>query len=280
MRRFSIFLTSSFLALALAGPMPARAETPPQQLTRAELNSIPFVSKTVTTETGTYPCQVFVPKKWNKRKSWPVILFLHGSGERGSDGLAQTKNGIRRLIGQDPDGFPCVVVCPQCPAGDRWWPAPDMMAVANKAVDDAVAEYNGDKRRIYLTGLSLGGYGTWALARLMPGKWAAIAPVCGGVADLKRVDREKALGIPSPDFYHETADKITRIPVWVFHGSADRTVPVSESRQMAAVLLSLKADVRYSEYPGVGHNSWDKAYAEPGFLSWLLSHRLDEEPIP
>jgi predicted peptidase len=245
---------------------------------------IPFQARRVTTGTGTYAYRVFVPAHWNGRRKVAVILFLHGSGERGTDNEAQTRNGIRLLIGQDPAHFPCLVVCPQCRPGS-FWTQPAMEAQALAALDQSVREFHGDPQRVYLTGLSMGGYGTWDLAGRYPGRWAAIAPCCGGI--VLPPDVRQSLGLPDPptDPYTPAAERVARLPTWVFHGEADPTVPVSESRQMVALLFRIKAasspsspgpsDLRYTEYPGVGHNSWDYAYKEPSLLPWLLSHKCN-----
>ncbi len=252
------WLALALMAMAAVMGGPARAADP---------NTVPFVARSVTTATGTFGYQVFVPAHWNARQKWPVILFLHGAGERGSDNQAQTKNGIRLLIAQDLDKFPALVVCPQCQPDARWTD-PAMEDVALKALDQSVQEFHGDTSREYLTGLSLGGYGTWDLAQRDPARWAAIAPCCGGIIYPHAPP-------PATDPYRPVAEKVAHLPVWVFHGGSDPTVPVSESRQMVALLVSLKADVRYTEYPGVGHNSWDYAYKEPGLLAWLLSHKIN-----
>lgn len=245
--------------------------------------SVPFQDRSVTTGTGTYRYQVFVPAHWNGRRPCPVILFLHGSGERGDDNRAQTKNGIRLLIAQDMDKFPCVVVCPQCRA-NSFWTQPDMEEQALAALDQSIREFHGDPQRVYLTGLSMGGYGTWDLAQKYPDRWAAIAPCCGGVMRPRQRDAgggDRPPSGPPADPYAPVAQKVALLPAWVFHGGADPTVPVSESRQMVALLYprkvdaktNLKDDLKYTEYPGVGHNSWDYAYKEPGLLSWFLSHK-------
>ena len=239
--------------------------------------SVKFVDRSVTTGTGTYRYQVFVPAHWNGRRPCPVILFLHGSGERGDDNRAQTRNGIRLLIAQDPDTFPCVVVCPQCRA-DASWTQPAMEEQALAALDQSVREFHGDPDRVYLTGLSMGGYGTWDLAQKYPQRWAAIAPCCGGVRYPRRAAGDQAASGQPADPYREVAQKVVSLPTWIFHGAADPTVTVAESRQMAAVLFPLRpgvkeADLKYTEYPGVGHNSWDYAYKETGLLPWFLSHK-------
>jgi predicted peptidase len=287
------------LAIGFAG-RGAYAATAPE--------NVPFVDRQVITSTGTYSYQVFVPVHWDKKKIWPVILFLHGSGERGSDNRAQTKNGIRLLIAQRMDKFPAVVVCPQCRENTQWT-SPEMEEMVMKALDQSIAEFNGNPNRIYLTGLSMGGYATWDLAQKYPAKWAAIAPCCGGIVwpRIPGVSDNQPSATPPPpsagsgpvlsdgstpaspptppapaattpqaanDPYYIAAEKVAHIPVWVFHGEADPTVPVTESRQMVALLLSMGADVRYSEYAGVGHNSWDYAYKEPNLMQWFMDHKL------
>lgn len=300
--------------LAAAGLIcrPAFAETPPQD--------IPFVNRQVITDTGTYNYQVFVPVHWDKKKVWPVILFLHGAGERGDDNVAQTKNGIRLLIGQDMGKFPCLVVCPQCRNG-MLWTSPEMEEMALKALDQTIAEFNGNPNRLYLTGLSMGGYGTWDLAQKYPAKWAAIAPVCGGVVwphnlqSAPPAPAGPASAAPAPpsgtnngpvlsngttpasgtlpplpvnappaadsnppaqqgDPYYMAAEKVSHLPVWDFHGEADPVVPVTESRQMVALLVAMGDEVHYTEYAGVGHDCWDYAYKDPNLLGWFMSHKL------
>ncbi len=262
-------LTLMLFGLLATVPLAASADPPKP----ADPATVPFVARTATTSTGTYGYEVFVPPHWDKKKKWPIILFLHGSGERGTDNAAQTKNGIRLLIAQDLDNFPAVVVCPQSTTEYTWNDVP-MQEFAMAALDQSIKEFHGDTKREYLTGLSLGGYGTWDLAQKYPDRWAAIAPCCGGIIFPWLPASPSTAGGPPADPYYPAALKVQHIPAWVFHGEADGTVPVSESRQMVAVLYALKADVHYNEYPGVGHNSWDYAYKEPGLLSWFLSHKL------
>ena len=230
-----------------------------------------FLDRTVLLQGVTYKYQVFVPDNWSSSKKWPIILFLHGAGERGTDGLIETQVGIGTAIRNDRSRFPAIVVMPQC-LKEHSWNKPDMEEVALAALAAASKEFKGDRKRTYLTGLSMGGYGSWALAAAHPNKFAAVVPICGGILTpdeaRKKVDSDR---IP----YLEAAKKIgTKLPVWVFHGDADPAVPVSESRYMVEALKAAGADVRYTEYPGVGHNSWDKAYAEPEFMTWLLSKSL------
>ena len=273
-----VFVRWALLLVLMAGGVPRAA----QAAGAVDPASVAFADRTVTTGAGTFRYQVFVPAHLDRRRKPPVILFLHGSGERGDDNRAQTRNGIRLLIAQDAARFPCVVVCPQCRA-DGFWTQPEMEGQALAALDQSIAEFNGDPKRVYLTGLSMGGFGTWDLAQKFPDRWAAIAPCCGGIVIPGRRGSSGGGGQPSGDPYAPVAQKVAALPVWVFHGGADPTVPVSESRQMVALLYPLKArmkgdlkkDFKYTEYPGVGHNSWDYAYKEPGLLSWFLSHKRD-----
>jgi len=230
-----------------------------------------FLNRSVTIRGTEYLYQVYVPADWTSQQKWPVILFLHGSGERGDDGEAQAKVGIGAAIRQHPEKFPAVVVMPQCRNGERWT-EPAMEALSMAALDRSIKEFHGDLDRVYLTGLSMGGFGSWALAAKYPEKWAAAVIICGGIR--RRTDPP----IPDEDagkLYAEAAGKIgTKLPVWVFHGAADGTVPVTESRKMVAALKEIGSDVKYTEYEGVEHNSWDKAYAEPDLPAWLFAqHR-------
>jgi predicted peptidase len=233
-----------------------------------------FLDRTVKVGSVIYRYQVYVPADWSNKKKWPVILFLHGAGERGGDGLIQTEVGVGTAIRRHAERVPAIVVFPQC-LKDRWWPEPEMQAQALKALDEAMKEFNGDTARVYLTGISMGGYGTWAIAANNPSRFAALAPVCGGVRTPPRVAIPS--GVPdvntASDPYQAVARKVGNTPVWVFHGAADTAVPVSESRKMVEALKAAGGQVRYSEYEGVGHNSWDKAYGEPEFFSWLLSQK-------
>jgi predicted peptidase len=204
-----------------------------------------------------------------------VILFLHGWGEKGTDGLKQTQVGIGAALRSYADRYPFVVVFPQCREG-KVWSDDDMVQLALATLNAAVKEFRGDEGRLYLTGLSMGGFGTWEIASRYPHKFAAIAPICGGVRwpDFKELpDRLRTLH-HEPDAYDSMARKIGVTPAWVFHGSADSIIPVTESRSMVDALKKLAGNVRYTEYPGVDHDSWTKAYAELGFPAWLLQQKL------
>lgn len=196
---------------------------------------------------------VYVPPEYKGDKAYPLILFLHGAGETGSDGQKQVMVGLGPAIRQRK-GFPFIAVFPQ--SQKRTWKAgSDDANRALAILEEVQKEYKVDAARIYLTGLSMGGYGTWSLAAAHPDRWAAIAPVCGG-------------GDP------KQADRIKHIPCWCFHGAEDRPVPVQRSREMIEALKKVGGSPRYTEFPYVGHNSWDPAYATGELYGWLLSHKL------
>jgi predicted peptidase len=234
-----------------------------------------FLDRNIAVAGTEYKYQVFVPDNWTPKKIWPVILFLHGAGERGDDGLAQTEVGIGRAIRLDRGRVAAIVVMPQC-RKEMWWTQSPMDAVAIAALDAATKEFHGDTARTYLTGLSMGGYGTWYLASKFPGKFAALAPICGGITLPEHLrqqhpELEKASLPDDPKSFSDTAAKIAKTPVWIFHGGADPVVPVTESRRMNDALKAAGGEVRYIEYPGVGHNSWDNAYAEAELFPWMFS---------
>ncbi|PYV59612.1 MAG: hypothetical protein DMG91_00760 [Acidobacteria bacterium] len=231
-----------------------------------------FLNRTVMEAGEEYRYQVYVPADWNDHKKWPVILFLHGAGERGDDGLLQSDVGLGHAIRKNAAAFPFIVVMPQCRKG-KVWTQPDMEAQALGALDRSIKEFHGDRERVYLTGLSMGGFGTWDLAAKYPGRFAAYVVICGGISPLPQLP-EIAVSLAKEhkvaDPYAETARLVGKTPVWIFHGDADPAVPVEESRKMKAALEAAHANVRYTEYAGVGHESWDNAYAEPDLVPWLL----------
>ncbi len=257
-----VFLATSCMILCVASAS-ARVDTG-------------FLDRTVSISGKSYRYQVYVPADYRSKKSWPVMLFLHGSGERGSDGLLQTEVGLPRAIRQNSSRFPFVVVIPQC-SNDTTWDAPDMEAQAMAALDASIKEFHGDVSRVYLTGMSMGGYGVWQFAIDHPGRFAALVPVCSGVRALSDMPELRVTIVDNPkisDPYAEIARRVGKTPVWIFHGDADDAVPVDEARHMAAALKAAGGNYKYTEYPGVGHNSWDKAYYEPDLVPWLLEHRL------
>lgn len=239
-------------------------------------SGVAFHERTLTLDSASYRYRVYLPAESgdSAKAKRPVVLFLHGAGERGSDNWRQTSVGLGAAIEQNPSRFPFVAVFPQCPHG-RWWTDPNMQALALKSLEITMKEFNADPERVYLTGLSMGGYGSWRIVANNPGKFAAIAVVCGGILPppgLRVEDNFK--GPNGEDPYAWVAKQVGKTPVWVFHGGADPVVPVGESRKMVEALKAAAANVKYTEYQGVGHNSWDKAYSEAGLTDWFLSARL------
>jgi predicted peptidase len=259
-----LLFSVAFLAMAI---LPAFARRPDSG----------FLDRTVTVAGKTYRYQVFVPADFNKKQKWPVILALHGSGERGDDGVIQTDVGIGHAIRWHAAAFRFVVVMPQCRTGSAWVDA-EMQAQALAALDAATKEFNGDRSRTYLTGLSMGGRGTWDIAASAAlHRFAALVPICGRLRNTEKSEPGHPGLMDDPkiaDPFAETAQRIGKIPVWIFHGAVDDTVDVENSRRMYAALQASGGNVKYTEYPGVGHNSWDKAYAEPELISWLLAQSL------
>jgi predicted peptidase len=229
-----------------------------------------FLEKKVLIEGESLSYRVYLPFEWAVGRKWPVILFLHGAGERGSDNLRQTRVGLGPVVARHSSGFPAIVVMPQCRRG-VWWNDPIMEKLVLRSLDQTVEEFEGDTERIYLTGLSMGGYGTFYFGAKYPQRFAALVPVCGGVVPPRELRRSDAGQLRNR--YLDAARNIKDIPTWIFHGADDPKVPVSESRQMEIALQQIGGDVRYTEYEGVGHNSWDRAYSEPELLPWLLKQK-------
>ncbi|HEX9163129.1 MAG TPA: alpha/beta hydrolase-fold protein [Thermoanaerobaculia bacterium] len=221
-----------------------------------------------------YPYVVYVPRDFDRARKWPVILFLHGAGERGSDGLRPTQIGLSAAIRSDPSRISAIAVFPQVPADERWIGDPADAAIA--ALDRATKEFNGDRDRTYLTGLSMGGYGTIHLALAHLERFAALVVVCGGLLPHSAtVSVRRSPLIPEDgDPYAFVANALRGEPIWLFHGADDQTIPADESRHIYAELQKAGAkDAHYTEYPGVGHNAWDKAYFEPSIWQWLFAQR-------
>ena len=237
-----------------------------------------FLDRTLTIGDTTYRYQVFVPEDWTPHQKWPVILSLHGSGERGDDGMDETDVGIGTAIRSDRGHFEAIVVMPQC-RKNVWWTEPPMGDLAMTALRNATREFHGDTNRTYLTGISMGGYGSWYLAQKYPHTFAAMVIICGGihppVATLKaHPELVKFSPADGPKAYTDAATKIGKVPVWIFHGADDNIVPVAESQRMADAMRAVGAEVHYTEYSGVKHVAWDKAYDEPKLYPWLYSKTL------
>ncbi len=278
------------LAVATSAALFCAPLTPPA--TAADTQTVASFQKTITKNVG-YHYLVSLPTGYDAAagKKWPVILFLHGAGERGTDPWLVAKHGPPKLIrGEMPAPPPApdtpaapaetseararreaaatmlrenfIVVSPQCPAG-TWWDDDAVLAL----LDEVMAKHQTDARRLYLTGLSMGGFGTWSVGLKYPERFAAIVPICGGgnSVDVRRSAREKKAAF-------------TSLGVWAFHGAKDPTVPLEESETMVAALKKTGVtDLQLTVYPEAKHDSWTETYANPELYVWLLKH---ERPAP
>ena len=219
-----------------------------------------LLTRTVSVGGVSYDYQVYVPAADQGGKRLPAVLFLHGIGQRGAGGIVPSRGPASLMARHYLDRVPAIIVLPQC-STNRYWSNRDMGEMAAATLDQAAAEFNADQERLSLVGVSMGGYGAWHLAAEHPGKFSAIVSICGG-SPLRTGDR-----------FNPITQRVGRTPVWVFHGSDDAVVPVSESRLMVDALKAAGGNVRYSEYPGVGHNVWLNVIAERDLLPWMLSQR-------
>jgi len=237
-----------------------------------------YEKKTFTTRTGKIlPYRILYPKNYDSRQGdkYPLIIMLHGSGERGNDNEKQLVHGSKLFLQDDlRTQFPAIVVFPQCPQESSWmslklersgqqvslsehyakhltWPLGAVLSLTKQLRKTERI----DKKRLYIMGLSMGGFGTVEAISRKPKVFAAAVPICGG-SDTTLCRRYAK-----------------RMPLWVFHGDADNSVPVTLSRQLVAKLQALNANVQYTEYQGVGHNSWDNAFAEPGLIPWIMEKK-------
>lgn len=223
----------------------------------------------------TAPNKVTVSYRWSAPaapepdKTYPLVLFLHGAGERGNDNKAQLKHGVTAILdGAVRLGEPCFLIAPQCPPKE-WWgsldrdpklsaaaPAPPspLLDALLALVTDSVAHHPIDPKRIYVTGLSMGGFGTWEILSRAPKRFAAAIPICGG-------------GNPG------RVAAYREVPIWAFHGEADPVVPVSATRDMISALEKAGGTPKATYYPGVGHDSWTQTYADPEVIKWLFEQR-------
>jgi predicted peptidase len=242
-------LSVAFMAVAALAPAIAFAQKPGEQ-------SAQNLEKTITRVVKANYL-LYLPKEYGKEtdKKWPLMLFLHGSGESGSDIEKVKMHGPPKLVAGGKE-FPFIIVSPQAPTSRIGW----QVETLNTLLDDVIQKYSVDQDRVYLTGLSMGGFGTWALASANPERFAAIAPICGG-------------GQPF------MARRLKNVPAWVFHGGKDPTVPVKNSEDMVDALKSAGGDVKLTIYPDAGHDSWTATYDNPELYTWFLAHtRNKPEP--
>ena len=224
--------------------------------------------------TDTLLYRILMPENFDKTKTYPVLLFLHGAGERGNDNQAQLIHGSKLFLRPEVRAnYPAIVIFPQCPEDSYWsnvksstvngkrnfeFEKGGKPTLAMKMVMSLMEQVKDlpytDNKRIYAGGLSMGGMGTFEILRRMRGEFAAAFAVCGG---------------DNP----ENVRKYKNIPLWIFHGAKDDVVPPENSQIIADALKAKKADVKFTMYPEANHNSWDQAFAEPELLSWLFSHK-------
>lgn len=189
-----------------------------------------------------------LPKDYEKKEAWPLVLFLHGAGERGDDLALVKKHGPPKLIGEGED-FPFILVSPQCPK-DVWWEPIELTAL----LDQVTRTHKVDEDRTYVTGLSMGGFGTWRLAAHTPNRFAAIAPICGG-----------------GEAYW--ARRFSHLPTWAFHGAKDQGVPLVRSQAMVDAMKEEGGEPKLTVYPEAKHDSWTETYNNPQFYEWLLAQK-------
>jgi predicted peptidase len=238
-----------------------------------------FVARQLSFEGREFRYQVFVPAASATAEGpRPLLLFLHGSGERGDDGRKPLLAGVGPWLDENRATFPALVVFPQVPEGEEWRGRNARMALA--VLDAASAEFAADPRRIYLSGISMGGYGSWELALTRPDQFAALVPICGAL----RAPRAERPGLvvdqvaAEDDPYQSTVSRLRDVPTWIFHGALDELVPTIDDRAIAAASQRMGANFRYTEYPGVHHNAWDPTYRNPAMWQWLFAQQRPASP--
>jgi predicted peptidase len=225
----------------------------------SKFNQKPVSFKKKLSRTADLNYLLFLPSGYKKGSAnrWPLMLFLHGAGERGTNIWKVAVHGPPKLVKDTPD-FPFIVVSPQCPSDQRW-SVDTLMAL----LDDATKRYAVDTNRIYLTGLSMGGYGAWKLGIAHPERFAAIAPICGGgeTIEVLLASRQKSAALKS-------------LGIWAFHGAKDPVVPLEESERMVNALKRAGCtNVQLTVYPEAEHDSWTETYNNPKLYDWLLTHK-------
>jgi predicted peptidase len=220
-------------------------------------------NRTTLIGTESYDYQVYVPAKLKSESSLPVIVFLHGIGQRGSGGFVPTEGAFGALVRNYFAKVPAIILLPQCRPGS-YWSDPAMDKMVMQELEETVLEFGAERNRLYLTGVSMGGYGVWHFAPEYPGTFAALVSICGG-SSLRNGDR-----------FSSVARKVGKTPAWLFHGAEDKVVPASESRQIVEALKANQGNVKYNEYPGVGHDVWMKVLTEKDLMPWLLAQSLEK----
>jgi len=234
-----------------------------------------FLDRTVAVGALTMKYQVYVPNTYDAHRRNPVILFMHGAGERGSDGLKQTQVGLPAQIRLHREWFgDAIVVMPQCPDDSVFRGVVAQATFA--AFEKSAREFHGDRERFYVTGLSMGAYGAWQQIVDHPGVFAAVVAVSGGLtpsADMANL----YVSVPGDDPYASVARLTKDLPVWIFHGGQDDVVPTEQSRKLVAAMKAAGSSPRYTEYPDLGHGAWDRAFGDEELWKWLFAQRLTKE---
>ncbi len=243
--------------IAVAALLAACSSVDPKTMPKKTQTPQKFATKVTQSVKANY--LLHLPSDYNPKgkKRWPLILFLHGAGERGTNLWKVAVHGPPKIIKNTPD-FPFIVVSPQCPNGQTWSPE-TLLAL----LDDVIKKHRVDTNRVYLTGLSMGGFGTWKLGTLYPERFAAIAPICGG---------GDTLGVLLTS--RTKADALKSLGIWAFHGAKDPVVPPQESERMVAACKRAGcADVKHTVYPEADHDSWTETYENQALYDWFLEHR-------
>ncbi len=254
--RTTKYFSALLLALLSCIPMKSKAQSIPQGGTPLLADKVKWkISRKVEMKYLFY-----LPKDYDakSKKRWPLLLFLHGAGERGTNVQRAAIHGPMSMVKQGKE-FPFIIIAPLCPQGGRW-----QNETLLNLLERIETKFNVDTNRVYLTGLSMGGYGTWNLATAHPEKFAAIAPICGGGMGIDVI--LAGYGKPKNPLIH--------LPVWAFHGAKDPVVPLDESERMIGAMKKIGAmDVKLTVYPEATHNSWTETYNNPELYEWLLRHK-------
>ncbi|MFL0267456.1 prolyl oligopeptidase family serine peptidase [Candidatus Clostridium radicumherbarum] len=197
---------------------------------------------------------LYTPKDYNEDVKFPLVMFLHGSGERGDNLELLKLHGIPKLISQGKD-FPFIAISPQCPSSVC---LTELTEDLNLLIEDIISNYSVDPEKIYLTGISMGGFAAWKLACKHPEKFAAILPICGG---------------PWNACYDEEISNLKDIAVWAFHGAKDEVVPIEGTKAIIDNLRAIGNNAKFTVYPDLGHDSWSLTYENPEVYSWLLNQK-------
>jgi predicted peptidase len=259
-------ITVALLLGALLAAEPPVTRVKPREGTRDMLEKMIYTGA----DGKTLPYRLLKPLNYDPKEKYPLVVFLHGAGERGDDNDKQLLHGVPEfLTAENRKDYPCFLIAPQCPEGKKWvdvdWSAEsevqpkepsESMRLTLGLIDQMQKDYPIDAKRIYVTGLSMGGYGTWDVIARKPDLFAAAVPICGGGDET-------------------TASKIAKIPIWAFHGAKDPAVNVSRTRRMIAALKKAGGEPKYTEYPDEGHASWVPAYKDAAMMKWLFAQKKE-----